>query len=126
MGSRNLHVPLLGVRLLTIFEERVLANDEARAEEVAWEIYRYFVAKGAPHEVDLGTMDRKVVLLALTKPFMGMFKALKVLLCAQLVKHFEEYQATEKYRSLHKVIIDVLKKEGQSNQVIVKGGLRLW
>jgi hypothetical protein len=124
----NLHIPLLGVRLLTIFEERVLANDEPRAEEAAWEIFRYFVAKGAPHEVELGVMDYKVVLLALTKPFMGMFKALKVHLCAQLVKHFEDYKGTEAYRSLSKVVIDILKKQGQSNQIIVKAGFqfRLW
>ena len=126
LSPLNMHVPLLGVRLLTIFEERVLANDHARAEEVAWQIYRYFVAKGAPHEVPLGVMDHKVVLLALTKPFMGMFKALKMHLCAMLVKHFEKYKLTEAYRSLHKVVIEILKKQGQNNQVIVKGGFRLW
>lgn len=124
--SRNMHVPLLGVRLLTIFEERVLANDEPRVEEVAWEIYRYFVAKGAPHEVEMGVMDYKVVLLALTKPFMGMFKALKMHLCAQLVEHFEGYKVTDAYRSLNKVIIAILKKQGQSNQIIVKSKFRLF
>ena len=62
LRQRNAHDSLLGVRMLTIFEERITVKDWEHAEQVAWEIYRYFVAHGSCFEMKIEQLERKEIL----------------------------------------------------------------
>ena len=62
LRQRDSYDSLLGVRMLTIFEERVTVKDWEHAEQVAWEIYRYFVAHGSCFEMNIDQLERKEIL----------------------------------------------------------------
>jgi hypothetical protein len=119
---RDCHESLLGVRLLTIFEERVTVKDLDHAEQVAWEIYRYYVAQGSPFEVPIDDMERKEVQRSLGKPRMNTFDPVKRILCITLRTNFEEFKKTETYEGLNALIVDSLKRRRQNDLVIVRGG----
>ena len=88
---------LLGVRLLTIFEEHMVGKDWEHAEEIAWEIYRYFVAQGAAFEIITDDLDRKEILRSLAIPKMHMFDSIKIIVCTQLKGLFENFRITATY-----------------------------
>jgi len=121
---------LLGVRMLSIFEERITVKvqhvstsrgaggslitlqfahspcplfpssphtvtrrtrrqDWSYAEEVAWDIYCYFVAPGAAYEVPLEARVFREIQRCLASPHAHMFDALSAVLCAALKGRFQ-------------------------------------
>ena len=97
LSRRHSGHALLGVRLLTLFEECMVEKDWEHAEEIAWEIYRYFVAEGSAFEIETDDLDRKETLRCLAKPKMNMFDAIKIIICTQLKCHFEKFRTTATY-----------------------------
>ena len=97
LSRRHCAHALLGVRLLSIFEEHMLGKEYHQAEEIAWEIYRYFVAKGSAYEIQTNEMDRKEILRSLAKPKIQMFDSIKIVVCTQLKGLFEKFRTTATY-----------------------------
>ena len=62
LRQHDVHDSLLGVRMLTIFEERITVKDWEHAEQVAWEIYRYFVAPDSSFAVEIDDIELKEIL----------------------------------------------------------------
>ena len=62
LRQHDVHDSLLGVRMLTIFEERITVKDWEHADQVAWEIYRYFVAPDSSFAVEIDDIELKEIL----------------------------------------------------------------
>lgn len=68
---------------------RTRRQDWSHAEEVAWDIYCYFVAPGAAYEVPLEARVFREIQRCLASPHAHMFDALSAVLCAALKDRFQ-------------------------------------
>jgi len=64
-------------------------QDWSHAEEVAWDIYCYFVAPGAAYEVNLQARAFREIQRCLASPHAHMFDTLSAVLCAALKDRFQ-------------------------------------
>jgi hypothetical protein len=66
----------------------------------AWNVFKYFVALGAPFEVGISGKARKEIMLSLAKPSKNMFLDLKKTAYTNLNNSFNEYKMTIEYPNL--------------------------
>jgi hypothetical protein len=98
---------LLCIRMIYIFEEFCLTDTPealAEATDCAWNIFRYFVANGAPYEVSLHSRHKKELMISLAKVHIQMFDELKKSVLSVLTVNFNSYKSTDTYRGLWKLM----------------------
>ena len=66
---------LICYRMVTLFEERVEAKEPC--SDIAWSIFRYFVAEGSAYEISIEFAKRKAIMLDLAKPKAHTFEFVK-------------------------------------------------
>jgi hypothetical protein len=66
---------LICYRMVTLFEERIEAKEPC--EDLAWDIFRYFVAEGSAYEISIEFAKRKAIMLELAKPKHDTFEFVK-------------------------------------------------
>lgn len=71
----------------------------------AWEIYSYFIARGAAYEISMNEENRTRVMRLIGNPRKGMFDFLESVAMTELVSRFRSYKETEHYRLLNKNVI---------------------
>ena len=91
---------LLCYRLVICFEEVLSKKNYEAADHLAWTIYRYFVALGAPFEISCHPLDRCDVMRHLAKPTPDIFNAVKRSALEQLSAYLTLYSKTPTYKEL--------------------------
>lgn len=66
---------LICYRMVTLFEERIEAKQPC--QDLAWDIFRYFVAEGSAYEISIEFAKRKAIMLELAKPKHDTFEFVK-------------------------------------------------
>ena len=67
-----------------------------QAEEQAWTIYLFFVARGAAYEISISQASVDEILTSLARPRVDMFKALETAAKVELEAHFDNYRRNNK------------------------------
>ena len=86
-------------RMINIYEEKVLSKDP-EAKELAWTIYKYFVAVGSSCEVSCPAMVRNEVMRNMAAPTADMFVLVKKSAHDQLTTYLTQYSQTIEYKNL--------------------------
>ena len=86
-------------RMVSIYEEKVLSKD-VDTKELAWTIYKYFVAVGSSCEVSCPAMVRNEIMRNMASPTADMFILLKKSAYDQLTTYLTQYSQTTEYKNL--------------------------
>ena len=66
---------LICYRMVAIFEERIAAHEPC--SDIAWDIFRFFVADGSAYEISIEFCKRKAIMLELANPRAQTFEFVK-------------------------------------------------
>lgn len=91
---------LVCYRLVTLFEEMCDAKQTRRVSDIAWTIYRFFVAEGAAYEISIEFSERKAIMLQLAKPKINTFEFVKKSSYSMLKTIYASYKTTPEYQDL--------------------------
>lgn len=86
-------------RMISIYEEKLLSKDPD-SKELAWTIYKYFVAVGSSCEVSCPAMVRNEVMRNMAAPTADMFVLVKKSAHDQLTSYLTQYSQTNEYKNL--------------------------
>ena len=86
----------------TSFRATAMERPPVHIENLAWLIYRYFVAPGSAYEINLSVRQRKDIMIALARPERKMFDVLKATAYGFLETNFNSYKFTDEYTNLVK------------------------
>jgi hypothetical protein len=92
---------LVCYRMVTLFEELMLAKrPPAAISDLAWDIYRFFVADGAAYEISIEFACRKAIMLQLAKPKLDTFEFVKRSSLSMLKTIYVSFKSTAEYADL--------------------------
>jgi hypothetical protein len=92
---------LVCYRMVTLFEEFVRAKRPPTAiADLAWDIYRFFVADGAVYEISIEFASRKAIMLQLAKPKLETFEFVKRTSLSMLKTIYVSFKSTAEYAEL--------------------------
>lgn len=92
---------LICYRMVTLFEEMVLTKKpSADIADLAWDIYRFFVADGAVYEISIEFASRKAIMLQLAKPRLDTFDFVKRSSLSMLKTIYVSFKTTVEYAEL--------------------------
>jgi hypothetical protein len=89
---------LVCYRMVTLFEE-LLAGKQPVAD-LAWDIYRFFVAEGSAYEISIEFANRKAIMLQLAKPRADTFELVKKSAFSMLKTIYVSFKSTPEYAEL--------------------------
>eukprot|EP00596_Hydrurales_sp_CCMP1899_P001135 CAMPEP_0119052002 /NCGR_PEP_ID=MMETSP1177-20130426/73441_1 /TAXON_ID=2985 /ORGANISM="Ochromonas sp, Strain CCMP1899" /LENGTH=296 /DNA_ID=CAMNT_0007031417 /DNA_START=330 /DNA_END=1220 /DNA_ORIENTATION=+ len=95
---------LICVRMIDYFEELKSARNNIEADEHAWTIYQYFVARGSAYEISTMYSDRKTLMENLAVPRKGMFSKLRSSAYDILKTNFSLFAKSRDYMALGKIM----------------------
>lgn len=89
---------LICYRMVTLFEEKIIAKQPVA--NIAWDIYRFFVAEGSAYEISIEYSNRKSIMLQLAKPNIDTFDFVKKSAYAMLKTIYASFKNTNEYGEL--------------------------
>ena len=107
LQSKSCSKYLLCVRMIHIFEDRCIVESpesSLKANDCAWNIFRYFIANGAPYEISLHSRHKKEIMISLAKLHIHIFDSLEKVVMSELTTVFDRYKLTDSYCDLWKLM----------------------
>ena len=113
-------------RLITIFEDLTKRNAVDEANELAWTIYKFFIAQGSSYEVSCPSNVRNELMRQLAQPKLGMFHEIQKSAYEQLQALQLLYSKTPDYRQLGTALRESIyrKVESSSSESVKLPSLR--
>lgn len=99
-------------RMIELFEIQACLRIDENVKDMAWNIYRFFVAEHSVHEVSISGGHRKKIMLQMGAPTWKMFEPIKQSVHSSLNTLFQKYSQTEEYLDL----VKILKSELSTNK----------
>jgi hypothetical protein len=100
------------VRAIAIFREAMAEkNSEKLSFEVAWTVFRFFVATSCAYEISINFEDKKALKLSLASPVANMFDVVEQSALVQLKNQYQRYIMTKEYARLAHLALEQ-KKQG--------------
>jgi hypothetical protein len=103
----------VGVNLTPTFSRKrqtnIFHNAQRAIEDHAWNIYIYFVAVGAAHEIGIASKCRDAVMKDLASPHEHMFAELEAVALAELTTQFRDFRNTVAYEMIGRRVVAAAK-----------------
>lgn len=112
---------LICYRLVTYFEELCAAKEIGQCTDIAWTIYRFFVADGGAYEISIEYANRKAIMLQLAKPKLDTFEIVKKSSYSMLKTIYASYKTTPEYNELANYVRSKLSRGPLNGCLSVKG-----
>ena len=116
-------------RLISIFEDFMKLKAEEEANELAWTIYKFFIAQGSSYEVSCPSTIRNELMRQLAQPQAGMFHEVQKSSYEQLQALQLLYSKTPDYRQLGIALKESIYRKvdlGKSESMKLPSLKKLW
>ena len=97
-----------------------LLESPAGANDLAWDIYAYFIAPGSAFEVSVSDRRRKTIMTHLACPTEEMFDRVQEQTYASIAHHLDRYYASRHFTDLPDVIREEQRLERSRSALLTK------